>query len=214
MKKTVDARGDQCPVPVIKAKKELKDLRHGDSLYVLVDNEVSMQNLMKMANQLKIKAENQKTNDGYSVEFFYRGEPLKLSEVRKEENCDISIYQSMTFLEKHKKKQVVIVVGTDKMGQGDPTLGNILMRSFLYAVNALEDLPKTIIFLNGGVRLTCNGSESLEDIRELQMQGVEILSCGTCLDFYNLKDELMVGSISNMYTIVEKQMYADLVINL
>lgn len=214
MKKTVDARGEQCPIPVIRAKQELKNLSQGDSLCVLIDNEISMQNLMKMANQLNIKAENKKTNDGYSVEFFYIGEGIKITEVKKENYGDVSIYQSMTFLEKYKKKQVVIVISSDKYGKGEDTLGQILMKGFIYATSALEDLPKTIIFLNSGVNITCKGSDSLEDLREMENQGVEIISCGTCLDYYNLKDKLMVGLISNMYTIVEKQMFADLVINL
>lgn len=214
MKKTVDARGEQCPIPVIRAKQELKNLSQGDSLCVLIDNEISMQNLMKMANQLNIKAENKKTNDGYSVEFFYIGEGIKITEVKKENYGDVSIYQSMTFLEKYKKKQVVIVISSDKYGKGEDTLGQILMKGFIYVTSALEDLPKTIIFLNSGVNITCKGSDSLEDLREMENQGVEIISCGTCLDYYNLKDKLMVGLISNMYTIVEKQMFADLVINL
>ncbi|MGF6906107.1 sulfurtransferase-like selenium metabolism protein YedF [Fusobacterium sp. PH5-44] len=214
MRKTVDSRGEQCPIPVIRAKQELKNLNHGDSLCVLIDNEISMQNLVKMANQLNIEVKNQKTNDGYSVEFFCTGERIKITEIKKEDYGDVSIYQSMTFLEKYKKKQIVIVIGSDKYGKGDDTLGQILMKGFVYATGALEDLPKTIIFLNSGINITCKGSDSLEDLKEMESKGVEIISCGTCLDYYNKKEELMVGNISNMYTIVEKQMFADLVINL
>ena len=75
-----------------------------------------------------------------------------------------------------------------------------------------EELPATVLFYNGGAHLTCECSDSLEDLRTLEAQGVEILTCGTCLDFYGLKEQLAVGGVTNMYDIVEKQMKADLVL--
>ena len=73
-------------------------------------------------------------------------------------------------------------------------------------------MPAPVLFYNGGAHLTCEGSDSLEDLRTLEAQGVEILTCGTCLDFYRLKEQLAVGGVTNMYDIVEKQMEADLVL--
>ena len=98
---------------------------------------------------------------------------------------------------------VVVAVGSAEMGNGDPRLGRILMKSFLYSLTQLEELPQTVLFFNGGVRMTTEGSESLEDLKALESQGVEILSCGTCLDFYGLKDKLLVGGITNMYVIAQ-----------
>ena len=98
---------------------------------------------------------------------------------------------------------VVVAVGSAEMGNGDPRLGRILMKSFLYSLTQLEELPQTVLFFNGGVRMTTEGSESIEDLKALESQGVEILSCGTCLDFYGLKDKLLVGGITNMYVIAQ-----------
>ena len=77
------------------------------------------------------------------------------------------------------------------------------MKGFLYALSQQETLPKTILFYNGGAHLTAQGSESLEDLRSMEAQGVQILTCGTCLDYYGLKDKLAVGGVTNMYSIVE-----------
>ena len=89
------------------------------------------------------------------------------------------------------------------MGSGNDELGKVLMKGFIYAVSQLDQLPKTILFYNGGATITTEGSASLEDLKNMEAQGVEIMTCGTCLDYYNLKDKLAVGTVTNMYSIVE-----------
>ena len=101
------------------------------------------------------------------------------------------------------EKSYLVAVASDTMGEGDPALGKILMKGFLYALSQMDTLPETILFYNGGVMLTTEGSESLEDLKAMEEQGVKIYSCGTCLDFYDRKDLLKVGEVTNMYTIVE-----------
>ena len=101
------------------------------------------------------------------------------------------------------EKGMVLVIGSDQMGQGDEKLGHMLMKSFMYAAAKQDRLPETILLFNGGARLSCEGSESLEDLREMEKAGCRILTCGTCLDFYGLKETLAVGEITNMYEIVE-----------
>ena len=96
-----------------------------------------------------------------------------------------------------------MVVASDRMGEGNDELGKVLIKSFIFAVTQLEQLPKTMLFYNGGATLTTEGSDSLEDLKSLEAQGVEILTCGTCLDYYGLKDKLAVGGVTNMYSIVE-----------
>lgn len=98
------------------------------------------------------------------------------------------------------------------MGHGGDELGTALMKGFLYALSQQEDLPTTILFYNGGASITCEGSVSLEDLKSMEAQGVEILTCGTCLNFYGLTEKLAVGSVTNMYTIVEKMNGADRII--
>ena len=89
------------------------------------------------------------------------------------------------------------------MGEGNEELGHVLIKGFLFAVTQLDELPKTMLFYNGGAKLTTEGSESLEDLKSLEAQGVEIMTCGTCLDYYGLKEKLKVGTVTNMYSIVE-----------
>ena len=98
----------------------------------------------------------------------------------------------------------MVAVDTDVMGRGSDELGRTLMKGFLFAVSQLPVLPKTVLFYNGGARLTVEGSASLEDLKNMEAQGVEILTCGTCLNHYGLTDKLAVGGVTNMYTIVEK----------
>lgn len=88
------------------------------------------------------------------------------------------------------------------------------MKSYLYALSESSNLPTDLIFLNGGVMLTTEGSECIESIKLLSDKGVNILNCGTCLDFYGLKEKLLIGEVSNMYTIVEKMNGADLTIKI
>ena len=101
------------------------------------------------------------------------------------------------------RSSTVVVVSSDRMGIGNDELGKVLIKGFIFAVTQLDTLPKTMLFYNGGAALTAEGSESLEDLKSLEAQGVEILTCGTCLDYYGLKDKLAVGSVTNMYSIVE-----------
>ena len=101
-----------------------------------------------------------------------------------------------------------MVVKSNVLGQGDDVLGSVLMKSFLYTLTQMEGELETLIFLNGGVLLTTAGSEVLEHIKNLAKNGVEVMSCGTCLDFYGLTDKLEVGSIGNMYTIAEEMFHA------
>ena len=106
----------------------------------------------------------------------------------------------------------VIAIGTDCMGSGDDNLGATLMKGYIYAVSQQEELPKAILFYNGGAKLTVEGAVSVEDLKNMEAQGVEILTCGTCLNFYGLTDKLAVGTVTNMYNIVEKLTSASKVI--
>lgn len=191
MKKTVDARGMSCPLPVIETKKALKEVGQGQ-LEVLVDNEVSLQNLEKMARQMGLDYELLDRDADYAI-LLSVGAPVQ----KKAES---------------KKRGVVVVIASDQMGSGDPELGKVLMKSFIYALTEAEQLPAKILLYNGGVKLAIQGAETAADLKKLAEQGVEILNCGTCLNFYNLTDQLAVGSITNMYEIVQSQMEAELII--
>lgn len=185
MGKIVDARKMDCPRPVIMTKKEIDSLEKG-SLTTIVDNEIAKENVSKLANSL-----------GYDF-------------IVEEKDGDFYISinknkaESIEIKDNKKLKDMTIGISSNTMGSGDETLGKILMKSFIYTVSETEPYPSTIVFYNKGVMLTVEGSEVLDDLIALEKEGVAIISCGTCLDFLELKDKLAVGTISNMYTIYEE----------
>lgn len=189
----VNAIGDTCPIPVIKTKKAISEAAGQGTIEVLVDNEIAVQNVTKMAESEGGKVVTEKVAEKeYKITIELTGE-AKASEEEKEEN-------------------IVVVISSDRMGSGNDALGKVLIKGFIFAVTQLEHLPKTMLFYNGGATLTAEGSDSLEDLKHLEEQGVEILTCGTCLNYYNLSDKLQVGSVTNMYAIVEKMAGADKII--
>jgi selenium metabolism protein YedF len=101
-------------------------------------------------------------------------------------------------------ENTLMVISSDKMGEGDEEIGKVLIKNFIYALTEAESIPSTIIFYNGGAKLVAKDSPIIEDLKKLEELGVEILTCGTCLNYYNLTEELAVGKVTNMYTIVEK----------
>ena len=109
-------------------------------------------------------------------------------------------------------KKTVVVLSSDKMGEGEEKLGKILIKGFVYALTQLEQLPSAVLFYNSGAFLSCEDSPVLEDLKLLEEEGVEICTCGTCLDFYGLKEKLAVGNVVNMYQIVQTQAQADLIL--
>ena len=110
------------------------------------------------------------------------------------------------------KKNVTVQISAETMGTGDDLLGKKLMKAFIFSLTQLEELPQTILFYNGGAHLTCEGSDSLEDLKNLADAGVEILTCGTCTDFYGITDKLAVGEVTNMYVIAERLSGASVVV--
>ena len=111
-----------------------------------------------------------------------------------------------------RKSNTVVVLSSNQMGNGSEELGQILMKGFIFALTELDELPSTVLLYNSGVKLSTEGSNSIEDLKTLQAQGVEILSCGTCLNYYDLTEKLQVGDVTNMYFILEKMAQADKII--
>lgn len=200
----VDARGDACPIPVVKTKQAIASLQGGGTVETLVDNDIAVQNLTKMAGMKGYGVESRKESDDcYRV----RMTVGELADQGEEDEPEKFLCQPC-----HGTDHIVVAVGADHMGEGSNELGQALMKGFLFALTMQDKLPATILFFNGGAHLTCQGSDSLEDLEALAEKGVEILTCGTCLDYYGLKDKLAVGGVTNMYDIVEKQMKATLVV--
>lgn len=197
----VNAIGDACPIPVVKTLNALKELGGAGTVQTFVDNEIAVQNLTRLAESKGCTIETEKRSEKeFCVTITTAGA------VAAAENEEISCIVPA------EKKKTVVVVSADHMGEGSEELGRILIKGFLFALTQQEHLPSTVLFYNGGAKLTTEGSASLEDLKTLEANGVEILTCGTCLDYYGLKDKLAVGGVTNMYVIVEKQMQADLVL--
>lgn len=200
----VNAIGDACPIPVVKTKNAIRELGGSGAVEVSVDNEIAVQNLLKMAKQKEYEAEfEKKSNTEYIVTINVNGgeasdaKPVTKATVKSDEI---------------KLKETIVVIDSDKMGDGDEEFSKTLLKGFIYALSSQDIPPAKILFYNTGVRLTTEGSASIEDLKVLEKAGAKIYSCGACLNNYGLTEKLSVGEVTNMYDIVSYLMEADLVI--
>lgn len=202
----VDAMGDQCPIPVIKTKMALKEITETTLVEVHVDNEIAVQNLSKMAKQKNLEYKCEKLEEQhYIIKINAEAEGVSIQQKAPAENDKEICYPD-------RKSNTVVVLSSNQMGNGSEELGQILMKGFIFALTELDELPSTVLLYNSGVKLSTEGSNSIEDLKTLQAQGVEILSCGTCLNYYDLTEKLQVGDVTNMYFILEKMAQADKII--
>lgn len=190
---TVNAMGEQCPIPVIKTRKAIQELKEPCTVEVHVDNTTAEQNILRLASSLGIDALSMKTERKH---FVIKLNVRKLPDKEPAETAPVCCPAPSA-------DDTVVVIGSEYMGSGNDELGGVLIKGFIYAVSHLDVLPKAVLFYNGGAKLTVEGSPLLEDLRFMEMKGVEILTCGTCLDFYQIKDKLAVGKVTNMFSIVE-----------
>lgn len=203
MNHMVDARGKQCPIPVVETKKVLAQMNQEDQVTVWVDNEIAVQNLSKMAGQKNLQCESKQLADNH-YEVVLAFSPAALNQ--KAEQAPVAAPKVAV------PDKTVVVISSNTMGNGDDVLGVSLMKSFLYALTEQDVLPAMILLYNGGAKLSAQQSPALEDLKLLQEQGVEILTCGACLNHYGLTEQLAVGSVTNMYSIVEHMMQATKII--
>jgi|YelNatPaOPRAMG01_1025707.scaffolds.fasta_scaffold55132_2 selenium metabolism protein YedF len=187
--KTVDARGLACPQPVILTKQALET---SEKVKVLVNNDTALENIKRLGTKLccdiTVEARQDKT---YEIHL-KRREGASDSQEEFAPSCSASPASGGPF---------VIVFAENKMGRGNDDLGSVLVRSFIHTIMESKQKPDTMIFYNTGVFLTLQGSDTLEDLKVLEAAGVELLVCGTCLNYFNAKEKLGVGIVSNMYDI-------------
>lgn len=200
----VNAIGDACPIPVVKTKNAIRELGGSGVVEVSVDNEIAVQNLLKMAKQKEYEAEfEKKSNTEYIVTINVNGG--EVSDAKPVTNATVKS-------DEIKLKETIVVIDSDKMGDGDEEFSKTLLKGFIYALSSQDIPPAKILFYNTGVRLTTEGSASIEDLKVLEKAGAKIYSCGACLNNYGLTEKLSVGEVTNMYDIVSYLMEADLVI--
>lgn len=200
----VNAIGDACPIPVVKTKNAIRELGGSGVVEVSVDNEIAVQNLLKMAKQKEYEASfEKKSNTEYIVTINVNGG--EVSDAKP-------VTKSTAKSDEIKLKETIVVIDSDKMGEGDEEFSKTLLKGFIYALSSQDIPPAKILFYNTGVRLTTEGSASIEDLKVLEKAGAKIYSCGACLSNYGLSEKLSVGEVTNMYDIVSYLMEADLVI--
>ncbi|MFN2186530.1 MAG: sulfurtransferase-like selenium metabolism protein YedF [Anaerolineae bacterium] len=198
MATTVDARGLACPQPVILTRKAMQQ---SDQIVTLVDGETSVTNVSRMAEKAGWQVNVVALDDEYQIEL------VKGSGTPKAAPQAVGKAEVLS-------GPLVLVVSSDIMGRGNAELGNILIRGFFHTLGEVEPLPRTIIFFNTGVKLACEGSPVLDDLRALEAQEIEILVCGTCLGYFEVTEQLAVGQVSNMYDIAETMLGAGKVVQL
>lgn len=194
MNQFVDALGKACPMPVILAKKEID--AGNTSFVVAVDNEVAVENLKRLAESQNYQASVETKDGNFLITFVGDGAAAPVCE------------------ESNKPKNWALFVGKDFIGDGSEELGNSLMTMFFYTLAESNDVPRYILFMNSGVKLPVENDQVVEHLKTLQEKGSEILVCGTCLKFFNIADNLKIGTVSNMYDISERMHMADKVITL
>lgn len=195
--KTIDMLGKPCPMPVVAASRALQD---GESaVTVLVDNAIAVENLRKMADGRGYAfALVQRAKDEFAVTLGGDGQPLA-----QEQPLPTTASGAPT-----------VLISKDQLGEGDETLGKMLMKGYLFSLTALTPPPKTLLFLNGGVRLVCEGSAALGDLQTLVDGGCAIHACGTCLNYYGLTESLAIGQVADMLFISQSLAQADRLITL
>ena len=209
---TINAIGDTCPIPVVKTKKAIEKLEKPDTVETLVDNEIAVENLKKMASQMGFAVSDSKINSGYSVK-------ITVDDIDKINDNKMSATNSiktgadeMLSCNIKNSGEKVVVIKSEFMGEGDSELGKVLIKGFIYALSQQDELPQTMLFYNGGAKITSEGSESIEDLKALEEKGVKIFTCGTCLNYYGLTEKLCVGEATNMYEITKKMTEASLIV--
>ena len=194
---TVDNRGLACPEPVIRTKKALDNMTTG-TLVAIVDNEIAKENVLRLANGMGLAATVNATDGLFHVA------------ITKNAGAEVTaVPEELLSCSLPTDKHTTLLIKSDLFGQGERALGEVLMKSFFHALNESTVLPREIFLVNAAVRLTCRGSAVLGKLQELAEKGVQIFSCGTCLDYYHLQDELAIGEVTNMFSIVECLTQAD-----
>ena len=185
MKKFIDAKGKNCPMPVIMAKKEIDA---GVKFFEIeVDNKIAVENLKKLANSQGFTTTIEENNGNFKVNFSNGCEECEEVLAKVEGKKPLGNW--------------TIFVNKEIIGAGNDELGKSLMKMFIYTISEGEDLPKSILFMNGGVKVPTLNEQAIEHLKVLEDKGIELLVCGACLNFYGLEEKLEVGKISNMYDI-------------
>lgn len=204
---TLDARGYPCPQPLIKTRRLWKTLTTGERFQVLVDNDIAHINLVSFLNDQGAEPSVHKEGESCWVVVATRAQ---------DNNKTTSVYRYQDAVVQSngatkvnsaiaaQPANYIVVLKSDCMGHGDDDLGRMLVKGYLNTLRELENKPTTIILYNSGVLLANQDSGSETALKALAKDGVDVIVCGACVDFFAIKETLAAGRISNMYEIAEK----------
>ncbi|MDK2807430.1 MAG: hypothetical protein PWP24_161 [Clostridiales bacterium] len=198
MSKVVDAVGKACPMPVVMTKKEMD--QGEESIVTTVDNKIAVENLKKLA-----------ASTGFTVEVKEEEGIFQVAFSKSCEACE-AILNEISAPGKVVASDYVVFLGKNYIGEGSEELGNNLMRMFLYTLTESDHLPTHLLMMNSGVRLAVEDDQAVGHLKVLKEKGVEIMVCGTCLNYFGIAERLQVGSVSNMFDIAGKMQEAGKVI--
>lgn len=199
----IDAIGKPCPTPLVLTKKAFDG--GADEVEIVVDNETASINLRKFAETEGLSYEVKRQDDNYVC--LLRGKlEGRQSVADLEAGCGCKISPTGNH---------AVFFASESLGAGSDELGFNLAKMAIYTLSQDSDLPKSILFMNGGVKLPASDADQIIDsLKEMEAKGVKILVCGTCLDFFGIKEQLKVGEVSNMYNILGEMKAASKVIKL
>lgn len=188
--KTVDCRGLACPQPVINTKRAMEEEGIA-SIITIVDNDVARQNVTLFAKNAGFEVTEEAKDGAFHLNISRPGGalPRKTDSSHKPETARSAGLGPVYF------------ITTNSLGQGSPDLGQVLIKSLFTTLAEMDPPPAALLLLNTGIFLTCDGSDVMSQLEKMHTSGTSILSCGTCLDYYNIKDKLKIGSVSNMFEI-------------
>ena len=192
MSRTVDARGQLCPRPLIMTKKALNEIQQGESLTILLDNNAARDNVVQFLR------DNQQ-----GVTVTQNGKEFELTVIKGQEQITQVQEDYCPLPTKNSKGAHIISICNNVMGQGPTELTNLLIQSLINTIKEITPLPNALVFYANGIFLTLKDSPALASLQELEKMGIKILVCGTCLEYFGKRQELAVGQISNMYAILE-----------
>lgn len=199
MKREIDARGENCPKPFILTKKALDEGKK-ETITTIVDNKIAVENVSKLVESMGLVCSVEEKDKDFYIVIQNSGDGDTKTEKDSNKGDNLN--------------DTVVAFTKQRLGHGNDELGEVLIKGYIYTLTELDKKPKKLLFLNGGVLLTTGDAETIADLKKLEDMGVEILSCGTCLDYYGLQDELKVGQIANMYLIANAMNEAGNTINL
>jgi selenium metabolism protein YedF len=198
----LDYSQHKCPYPVVETRKQIL-ANPGKTFVVLVGDKAGKDNVSRLAGKMGYDSSDVPADAGFCL-------TLTPTEGQGEKTPQAEITPAVSSTSSGK---TVIYCGSDRMGDGDVGFGRVLMRNFITTLLEMDPLPDIILFVNSGINLTTEGSDVLEALRKLDAQGVDLATCGLCLDFYEKKEKLKVGRVTNMYEMVEVQCQAARVVS-